>query len=91
MANLILRLTEAEHEEIRRRAAAVGMTPQAYGRARLALDRDETREAFLAAFRDSLQRWRGEFEELNEELAARPRSTSKEMGFDPATRLKDVC
>ncbi|WP_419993892.1 hypothetical protein [Streptomyces boninensis] len=90
MANLILRLTEEEHNEIRRRAAALGMTLQAYGRSQLALDRDETREAFLAAFRDSLQRWKGEFDDLNDELAARPRSTSKEMGFDPEQTLKDA-
>lgn len=90
MANLIIRLSEQEHDEIRRRAAAQGMSIQAYGRAQLALDRDETREAFLAAFRASLQRWEGTFAELDTELAQRPRSTSSELGFDPTAQLRDA-
>jgi plasmid stability protein len=92
MAQLNTRLTDEELATVRRRAAEHGMSIQTYVRSALALDRDQVQAAARAAYQTSLVRTANspEFDELDAELAARPRPTAAALGYDPDTVTQDA-
>jgi hypothetical protein len=84
MAQLNTRLTDEELALVRRRATERGMTMQTYVRTALALDRDQVQATARAAYQASLARTASstDFDDLDAELAARPRPTAAQLGFD---------
>jgi hypothetical protein len=85
------RTSRARADELKRRAAAAGFSSvQAYMDRKLELDPDMARQRTRAAVLSGYARTYGdpEFDALDAELAARPRSTPAELGFDPGVQTQ---
>jgi hypothetical protein len=90
-AQFPFRAPQEEMEELKRRAHARGLSVNAYMRQQLALDRDETDSMVRSAIVRTYARtaFSPELDDLDAQLAAVPRPTSAELGFDPDTAADD--
>jgi hypothetical protein len=90
VVSITYRATQQDAEELRRRAAARGLSVQAYMDRQLALDRDEVEQRLRAVIATGYARIQHdpEFDALDAELAARPRSLPSELGFNPEAQAR---